>query len=117
MGTVFDSQYVDSRLTALSDSIESKADAVRVDGRTVKTKAVANLALSRTAGRWNDIGTFDDQATILSLSATVTTAPGEFLLVNSNDDLKIRIIGGKIQEFHNAPTLGGKPIYIEVRAF
>jgi hypothetical protein len=31
--------------------------------------------------------------------------------------LKIRIVGGKIQEFHTAPTLGGKSVYLEVRAF
>ena len=116
-GTVYDSEYVSSRLTALSDALETKANVVKAEGRIVKTKAFASFVLARTAGRWNDIGTFDDQATIVSLNATVLTAPGEFLLMNANDDLKIRIVGGKIQEFHTAPTLGGKPVYIEVRAF
>ena len=116
-GTVYDSEYVSSRLTALSDALETKANVVKADGRVVKTKAFASFALARTAGRWNDIGTFDDQATIVSLNATVLTAPGEFLLMNANDELKIRIVGGKIQEFHAAPSLGGKPVYLEVRAF
>lgn len=117
LGTVFRSEYTDSRLTAHDDALAGKAAVVRQDGKIVRTEAPASLRLGTTAGRWNDIGSFDDvQNVVLSLNATVTISAGQFQIVNATDDLRIRIAAGKIQEWHTSPTLGGKPVFLEIKA-
>jgi hypothetical protein len=116
-GATFTQEHIDSRLTALDDQLDLKAPVVRVDGKTVRTDAFASLKLATLAGRWNDIGTFDDTTNqVLSVFATVNFGSGQFQPMNVSDDLKLRINGGKIQEWHTSPVLGGKVVYLEVRS-
>jgi hypothetical protein len=74
------------------------------------------MRLGPSTGRWNDLAVFDDASnTVVSLVATVQVGNGTFQAANTTDDLRIRVSGGKIQEWHTSPTLGGKPAYVEVR--
>lgn len=117
VGTAFRSEYTDSRLTAHDEALDRKAAVVQHDGKVIRVDAPSALRLGTTAGRWNDIGSFDDvQNIVLSLNGTVSLAVGQFQVVNNADDLRIRILAGKIQEWHTSPTLGGKPVFLEVKS-
>jgi hypothetical protein len=88
----------------------------RLGAKHVHTLVAGDLRLGSSAGRWNDLAAFDDASNaVVSLLATVQVGNGTFQTANTTDDLRIRVSGGKIQEWHTSPTLGGKPAYIEVR--
>jgi len=88
-----------------------------VGGQPVTVTTRGDLKLGAVAGTWNDIGAFDDVTThVVTVTGSVTTAVGTFQAINAAGDLQVRVVGGKIQEWHAMPTLAGKTLYLEIRA-
>ncbi len=64
---------------------------------------------------WRKLGSFDVAgAQILSITGFVTFVDGESVLVNASEKVKVRIVGGDIEEKHNDYNVGERPMYLEI---
>lgn len=86
-------------------------------GNTViQTEVRSNLKLGVVAGRWNDVGVFDETGNkILGLTGSVKGADDVFIPVNVATSFRVRVQNGKIQEFHESPADGNRDLFVEIR--
>ena len=84
-----------------------------LDGRALISETIVTK-LGTVSARWNDSAVFDPTRTIVTLVATVRADDGADEPANVTADLRVRIRDGKIQEFHNSPTMGAKTLIVKV---
>jgi hypothetical protein len=114
-GSTFTSEYLSNRFGIFAEALEEKADRPTIGENLLITDTRGDLRLGNTAARWNDIGDYDRNMTVLSVIATVATGTGTFATVNATDDLRVRLVNGNIEEWHSSPTMGSKPLFLEIK--
>ncbi len=86
------------------------------DGKYLQTEILKDLRLGITAGRWNDIGSYDETTKkIITVNGSIKVSDGTVEPLNSRGAAKIRFTEGKIQEWHDSPLMANVRIYVEVK--
>jgi hypothetical protein len=64
-------------------------------------KVMTDLSLGSQTGTWNEVGSIDANAEIVTFAGTVMDKDGTPISVNVNPLVKIRVQNGKIFELHS----------------
>ena len=88
-----------------------------VDGKAVHMDYLPALTLSGTNGTniWTAIGSYSTSGRkILTVSGSVRFADGSEVAVNGSDQMRVRIVAGRIQETHVPFQLNGQALTLVV---
>lgn len=90
------------------------APAPLVNGRIVQHEIIAGIRTSATSGTgFSSVANIDlGSRQVLSYVATVLGADGSSIVANSSDQLRVRIVNGRVQESHNSTLLNGQEIVL-----
>lgn len=94
------------------------APAPSVNGRIVQREVIAGVRTTSAAGGgFTTVGTIDlGGRQMLSYVATVIGGDGASIVANTSDQLRVRIVNGRVQESHNSILLNGQEIVLTIDA-
>ena len=85
------------------------------EGMPLQKTFAEGLRLGNSVGTWNEVGTFDESTRkVIMLSGTVFATDGVHLVVNADGSMRVRIVDGRIEEWHGNSVLSGRDLRLQV---